>query len=253
MIKPIFAALLSVFCLSAASAAELQIRDLAKGTGDEANVGETVTVHYTGWLMDGTKFDSSLDRDQPFSFTLGEGRVIPGWEQGVEGMKVGGKRELIIPPELGYGAQGAGGVIPPNATLKFDVELLGVKGKKYTDLDNAAFKAMLTEGKTVIDIRRPEEWKSTGVVPGSHLITFFDKQGTTNPNFGSELQKLLSSPNDAVVFICRAGNRSAALSEYLAGQAGFTNVSHVKEGIVSWISSGGDVTQASTPDGCWLC
>lgn len=253
MIRLIFAAFLSVLCFSAASAAELQIRDLAKGTGEEANVGETVTVHYTGWLMDGTKFDSSLDRNQPFSFTLGEGRVIPGWEQGVEGMKVGGKRELIIPPELGYGAQGAGGVIPPNATLKFNVELLGVKGKKYTNLDNPAFEAMLAKGKTVIDIRRPDEWKSTGVVPGSHLVTFFDKQGNTNPGFGSELQKLLSSPNDEVIFICHAGNRSAALSEFLAGQAGFTNVSHVKEGIVSWMSFGGDVTPATMPDDCWLC
>ena len=86
-----------------------------------------MSVHYTGWLTDGTKFDSSKDRGQPFSFPLGGGRVIKGWDEGVAGMKVGGKRTLIIPPELGYGARGAGGVIPPNATLKFEVELIDVR------------------------------------------------------------------------------------------------------------------------------
>lgn len=105
---------------------ELKIEDLQVGTGAEAKQGDTVTVHYTGWLTDGTKFDSSLDSGQPFTFRLGAGEVIPGWDQGVEGMKVGGKRKLTIPPQLGYGAQGAGGVIPPNATLVFDVELLSV-------------------------------------------------------------------------------------------------------------------------------
>jgi FKBP-type peptidyl-prolyl cis-trans isomerase FkpA len=97
------------------------------GTGTEATKGKTVSVHYTGWLLDGTKFDSSRDRNQPFSFALGQGRVIKGWDEGVAGMKVGGKRTLVIPPDLGYGARGAGGVIPPNATLKFEVELLEVK------------------------------------------------------------------------------------------------------------------------------
>ncbi len=104
----------------------LRIEDLTVGDGDEAVAGKSVTVHYTGWLEDGTKFDSSLDRDEPFSFNLGAGMVIPGWDEGVKGMKVGGKRRLTIPPELGYGPRGAGGVIPPNATLIFEVELLGV-------------------------------------------------------------------------------------------------------------------------------
>ena len=104
------------------------------GSGDEAKAGQQVTVHYTGWLFDeaapenkGRKFDSSRDRGDPFVFPLGAGRVIAGWDQGVAGMKVGGSRTLVIPPELGYGARGAGAVIPPNATLMFDVELLGVK------------------------------------------------------------------------------------------------------------------------------
>ena len=104
----------------------LTYQDVVAGTGAEATKGQQVSVHYTGWLTDGTKFDSSKDRGDPFVFSLGAGRVIKGWDEGVQGMKVGGKRKLTIPPDLGYGARGAGGVIPPNATLVFEVELLSV-------------------------------------------------------------------------------------------------------------------------------
>lgn len=105
----------------------LEYIDVVMGTGAAAHAGQQVSVHYTGWLTNGTKFDSSVDRGQPFQFALGRGQVIRGWDEGVAGMQVGGKRRLIIPPDLGYGARGAGGVIPPNATLIFDVELLDAR------------------------------------------------------------------------------------------------------------------------------
>ena len=109
------------------TASGLQIKTLVVGTGDKAEPGKTAVVHYTGWLLDGTKFDSSVDRGTPFEFPLGAGRVIKGWDEGVSTMNIGGKVELIIPPDLAYGPSGAGGVIPPNATLKFEVEFLDQK------------------------------------------------------------------------------------------------------------------------------
>ena len=104
----------------------LQYQDIQIGTGESAGPGKTASVHYTGWLLDGTKFDSSVDRGQPLEFTIGSGMVISGWDEGVASMNVGGKRELIIPPDLAYGSRGAGGVIPPDATLRFEVELVGL-------------------------------------------------------------------------------------------------------------------------------
>ncbi len=130
----IFLAILGVACGSSdmeentiTTASGLQIKELVVGNGEAASAGKTAVVHYTGWLLDGTKFDSSVDRGTPFEFPLGAGRVIKGWDEGVATMNVGGKVELIIPPDLAYGAAGAGGVIPANATLKFEVELLDLK------------------------------------------------------------------------------------------------------------------------------
>jgi len=125
----IFGVLLcALVTISNISATELKVTDLVVGKGDVAKIGDKVSVHYTGWLLTGKQFDSSKTRNQPFEFRLGAGRVIKGWEQGVAGMHIGGKRELIIPPELGYGSRAVGGgLIPANSTLKFEVELLGIK------------------------------------------------------------------------------------------------------------------------------
>jgi FKBP-type peptidyl-prolyl cis-trans isomerase FkpA len=114
-------------CMTQMTDSGLKFEDTSMGEGDIASKGQTVSVHYTGWLENGTKFDSSKDRDEPFEFKLGAGQVIRGWDEGVAGMKVGGVRRLTIPPQLGYGDRGAGGVIPPKATLIFEVELLGTR------------------------------------------------------------------------------------------------------------------------------
>ena len=165
-------------------AADLSFKVIAEGAGETAQSGMQVSVHYHGRLTDGTIFDDSQKRGTPFSFTLGSGQVIPGWEQGIAGMKIGEKRVLTIPPELGYGTAGAGGVIPPNATLVFDVELIAVMippklvGAKPDDL-----KAAQKKGVVVIDIRRAEEWAETGIIKGAHTITAFTQSGQLHPEF----------------------------------------------------------------------
>ncbi|GAB6053898.1 hypothetical protein JCM17960_27180 [Magnetospira thiophila] len=243
---------LALLPLPTLAAESLRVTDLVPGTGAVAEMGSDVTVHYTGWLMDGSKFDSSLDRDKPFTFSLGGGNVIPGWEMGVEGMKVGGKRELIIPPELGYGKRGAGGVIPPNATLKFEVELLAVTPPKYSNIDNPQLMGLLTRGVKIVDIRRPEEWQKTGVVAGSHLLTFFDKKGKQNPDFMKKLSEI-AGPDDDIILICRTGNRTRAVSKFLSEKVGYGKVHNVTHGITRWIKEGLPVTKATLPEGCWLC
>ncbi len=210
------------------------ILDLKVGEGEAAVPFSKVTVHYTGWLMDGTKFDSSLDRNKPFEFILGSRQVIPGWEMGVLGMKVGGKRELTIPPQLAYGKRGAGGVIPPDATLKFQIELVAVTGPAFDNISNDQLKELLAKNVTIVDIRTEPEWKETGIIEGSKTIVSFRKNGRMNPKFMDEFTKLVGK-NDPVILICRTGNRSAVLSNGLATQEGYTNIYNVTQGIEAWI------------------
>jgi len=228
-------------CLSLpAWSADLKINDLVTGEGPEAALHDTVQVHYTGWLADGTKFDSSLDRGTPFSLVLGAGQVIPGWEMGLQGMRVGGKRELIIPPQLAYGPRGAGGVIPPNATLRFEVELLAIKPPPFSNVGNGELSKLIESGVKVIDIRRPEEWRETGVVEGSYLLTAFDDRGNFMRNFPAELDRLVDK-DETFVMICRTGSRTGYLARALAEQAGYENVVNVTDGITRWIADGGPV------------
>ena len=220
-----------------------QVTDLASGDGAIARPGDTLTVHYTGWLLDGTKFDSSLDRGKPIEVTLGLHQVIPGWELGLEGMKVGGRRELLIPPQLAYGKRGAGGVIPPDATLKFEVELVSLKERKYADLGNGDLREMLAAGAKIIDIRRPEEWKKTGVVEGSKLLTFFtDRNGTVNPKFVPEFTAF-AKPDEPVILICRTGNRTRVVSHLISERLGYEKIHNVTDGITRWIKDGHPVVK----------
>lgn len=223
--------------LLVASAAELQIKDLTEGSGEVARTGDTVSVHYTGWLLNGTKFDSSVDRHEPFEFELGGGKVIKGWEQGVAGMHVGGKRELIIPPELAYGKRAVGGgLIPADSTLKFEVELLAIVPPPYSNISNAELKKLLDEGVRIYDIRREDEWKQTGVIKGSRLLTLFEAKGV-NPEFVPTLRKEIK-PEDKVIFICRTGNRTQQAASYVAKKLHYSQVYNVQGGITEWIRNG---------------
>ncbi len=222
---------------------QVEIDQVATGEGSEAVAFSVIDVHYTGRLSDGTKFDSSIDRGEPIRFTLGAGQVIPGWDLGIRGMKPGGKRVLTIPPELAYGERGAGGVIPPNATLVFEVELAAiVEAPPFASIDNVELQAKLDDGITIIDIRRPEEWAETGVVEGSIKATAFDASGRFQQSFIDTLSKNVS-PDEEFALICRTGNRTAMLSNWLATRGGYDKVLNVGDGITDWIGAGLPVTR----------
>ncbi len=221
-----------------ANASGLEMTTLQEGSGEAAKRGDLVVVHYTGTLLDGTPFDSSRDRGQPFRFTLGAGEVIQGWDQGVAGMRPGERRKLVVPPDLGYGSR-AVSVIPANSTLQFDVELLKILN--FTELDNAALKRVMKQGGvTLVDIRRPEEWKQTGVVEGSELITAFTRRGALHPDFPEKFLKRFT-PEDRVVIICRTGNRTARLAQALVKELEWAGVYNVTRGITHWIKEGNPV------------
>lgn len=221
--------------------AKINSTDLVIGTGAEAIRHTQVSVLYTGWLMDGTKFDSSSDREKPFIFTLASGQVIQGWDMGVTGMKVGGKRELIIPPELAYGDKESG-PIPAKSTLRFEVELVSVEPPKYTNINNETLKSLLAKGVKIVDLRRLDEWRSTGIVDGSKLLTAFDGSGQFVRDFLEKLQKFVK-PNEEVILICRTGHRSSTIANMLSKQAGYTKIYNLKDGIANWMGGGNPVVK----------
>ncbi|MGC6454620.1 MAG: FKBP-type peptidyl-prolyl cis-trans isomerase [Candidatus Puniceispirillaceae bacterium] len=224
-------------------AADLQIETLTAGDGAVAEAGMRASVHYEGRLEDGEVFDASRPRGQAFSFTIGAGQVIRGWEQGVEGMKVGELRRLTIPPELGYGEAGAGGVIPPNATLVFEIELLEVS--MPVTLGEATSEDILKaqqEGVVIIDIRREEEWRETGIIPGAQTVTAFEESGRVHPEFLDNFRSLAPTPDTPVMLYCRTGNRTASLGNALIEQLGFSDVAHLSDGITGWMAQGRETT-----------
>jgi rhodanese-related sulfurtransferase len=221
------------------------IEEIKIGQGIEALPYSVVDVQYTGKLEEGTVFDSSVGRGEPFRFTLGAGQVIPGWDMGIQGMKPGGKRVLTIPPELAYGNAGAGDKIPPNATLIFDVELVTVTPAPFNSIDNAELVKKLENGIKLIDIRRLDEWQETGIIDGSIKSTAFDGQGRFLQSFVGLLEKTVQ-PDEEFALICRTGNRTAALSNWLVTKGGYKNVINVKDGINSWIKEGKPISKSGT-------
>jgi len=239
-----FAALL-LLTPAAQAADKLLIKDLSVGEGATAVRNAKVLVHYTGWLADGTKFDSSRDRGEPFAFVLGAGDVIRGWDSGVRGMREGGLRELKIPPDMAYGKRGAGGVIPPDATLKFKIELVKVIPPNYSNIGNHELKAMLARGVVLIDLRRDDEWRKTGIVEGSKLITAFNKRGKFQRDFLDKFRRHVTAKDQEVILICRTGNRNSVISQALTNQAGYTKIYNVQHGISRWIKDGNPVVKAN--------
>ena len=234
--------LLLLTCLisgKTAVAAELQIEIMTEGDGKMAEAGTRVSVHYEGRLEDGEVFDASRPRGEPFAFTIGAGQVISGWEQGVTGMKIGETRRLTIPPELGYGAAGAGGVIPPNATLIFEIELLEVTAAVM--LGEATPDALLqaqADGVVIIDIRREDEWRETGIIEGAETVTAFQAGGRVDPDFLDNFRSLAPSRDTPIMLYCRSGNRTTGLGNALIEQLGFTDVTHLSDGINGWLEAG---------------
>ena len=208
----------------------IQINNIVEGEGNEIINHSKIQVHYTGKLQDGTKFDSSYDRGQPFSFQIGLKEVIEGWEIGLMGMKVGGKRTLIIPPELAYGDRGAGDLIPPNATLTFDIEIVAVKHPGYGLIKTDDIKRLKEDGYKFIDIRTEKERENTGIISGSLEITAFDIYGNFVPEFMKTFRDLVEL-DDNIVFISNEGEIASMLANGFVEQLNATNMYALKGGI----------------------
>ena len=223
-------------------ATDLKIETVTEGYGASALTGNLVSVHYRGMLSDGDVFDTSRSRGKPFSFELGAGQVICGWEQGISGMKVGEVRKLTIPPKLAYGARGAGDTIPPNATLIFEIELLDVSEPiKLGRANPEMLKRAQTGGAIIIDIRRQDEWKETGVIEGALTITAFEESGNIHPDFKKKLLNIVPSEKTPIVLYCHIGGRTTSLGAALINQLGYLNVSHLTDGIVGWLADGNNI------------
>jgi len=220
-----------LICISQITwAKDLQIKNNIEGEGVEIINHSKIQVHYLGKLEDGTKFDSSYDRGEPLSFQIGLRQVIEGWERGLMGMKIGGKRTIIIPPELAYGERGVGDLIPPNATLFFDVEIIDIKPPGYTHVMTNDISKLQKENYKFIDIRTKKERNNTGIIRGSLEITAFDIYGNFVPEFMKIFQDLVDL-NDNIVFISNEGEISSILANGFVEQLGATNMHSLKGGI----------------------
>ena len=237
-IAVIFSLLTSEFSSALANEGFI-VETLQKGKGDLATANQQISVHYEGKLTDGTVFDASRPRGQPFIFTLGKGQVKKGWERGVEGMAVGEIRRLRIPPDMGYGVRGAGELIPPNATLIFEVELLAVSAPIALGQMNSDELIMArSKGAVILDIRREDEWEQTGIIEGAKTITAFTKAGHLQQDFKRRFLSLVPSLKTPIVLYCRTGNRTTKLGNAIINHLGYSNLSHLTNGIKGWTKNG---------------
>lgn len=210
---------------------EVQIIDETLGEGIEVINHSKIKVHYVGRLEDNTEFDSSYKRNQPFQFQIGIRQVILGWETGLLGMKEGGKRTIFIPYELAYGEEGVGKLIPPKSNLIFEVEVIKVIPPKYKELDSYQLKLAMSDNNfKIIDIRNEQSAKKSGIIPGSILITAFDKKGNFLPNFLSKYQEIIE-PEKKVIFVSENGFISSVLANGFSEQLNQKNIYNLKEGI----------------------
>jgi peptidylprolyl isomerase len=225
-----FLILFFIFITPITFAKELQITNNIEGSGLEIINHSKIEVHYLGKLEDGTKFDSSYDRGEPLSFQIGMKRVIEGWELGLLGMKVGGKRTLFIPSKLGYGQRGAGDLIPPNSNLIFDVEIIDVQPPGYKTVLSSEIKELKNLNYTFIDIRIDEERLNTGMLDGSIPVIAFDEFGKFVPEFMQNLKSNVDL-NDNIVFISNDGDIASILANGFVEQLGAKNMHYLKGGI----------------------
>ena len=242
MSKFIFNFILLIFFSFSVYAEKIEILFDKPGNGLKIQNHYKVKVNYRGLLENGIEFDSSFKRNEPFNFQIGIRQVILGWEEGLLGMNVGGKRTIKIPPSLAYGSKGAGDLIPPNSTLIFEIEILDAIPPLYERLLPLELENKKIEGLVLIDIRSPDDIKSTGKIAGSLEINAFDIEGNFIPSFIAKFQKSVKI-SDSVVFISRDGNTSDNIANGFVEQLGLTNIYSLKGGIQNWIKEGKELTK----------
>ncbi len=231
MIRFFFLFLIALSLISYAK--EIEILSDEPGKGISIVNHSKITVHYKGFLENGTLFDSSYKREKPFQFQIGTNQVIEGWEIGLIGMKIGGKRTFIIPSDLAYGEKGAGDLIPPNSKLIFEVEIIDIKPPSYKMVKVNELKKKLDRGFIIIDIRNKKEWEETGTIPGSIKLTAFDENGRFLNNFLKSFQSRFTN-SDHIIFVSDHGDISSILANGFVEQLGAKNMYSLEGGIKSY-------------------
>ena len=235
--KSIFIFIYLILFSFAVQSEEIEILIDNPGNGIKILNHYKVKVNYRGLLENGTEFDSSFKRNEPFIFQIGIRQVILGWEEGLMGMKVGGKRTIKIPPSLAYGSTGAGELIAPNSTLIFEIEILDATPPLYEQLLSSDLENKIIEGFILIDIRSPDQIKSSGIIEGSLTINAFDSKGNFIPKFISKFKESTTA-GDPVVFISKEGKNSDIIANGFVEQLGLTNIYSLAGGIQNWIKEG---------------